>query len=380
MSKIPLNIPNLSGNEAKYLQDCVETNFVSSSGRFVSKLEEMVAQISGCPDIVATSAGTTALHLALVTLGVKPGDLVIVPSLTFIASANAISHAGAQPWIFDIEPENWCLDPAFLKATLEDETALIDGICTHKDTGKPVTAIMPVHPLGIPCDIDPMLAIAQDYNLKTIMDGAAALGALYKGRKIADNNADATAFSFNGNKTFTAGGGGAIAFQNPEHAAHAKHLSTQARSGNGYEHTHIGYNYRMTNIEAALGCAQLEQCEVFLSKKRKIQATYAENLTDLQPFPAPPWGESACWFSGFVCEVGQGQAYLDGLDEAGIESRAFWTPLYLQKPYANCPKTSQDNAEDIWARIIMLPSSTGISDTELETVIKVVQDIRGRLS
>jgi len=202
---IPLCVPNISGNEAKYLAECVSSTFVSTIGPFVARFETMVAEAAGTVGAVATSAGTTALHAALHAVGVRRDDLVICPSLTFIASANAISHAGATPWLFDVDPVSWTLDPQLLANELLNRTERRDGELFHTGTGRRVSAIVPVFTLGIPADMDPILATAREYGLKVVVDGAAALGAFYKGKPSGALGADLTMYSFNGNKTTTAG-------------------------------------------------------------------------------------------------------------------------------------------------------------------------------
>jgi hypothetical protein len=256
---IPLAVPNLAGNEARYLQDCVATNFVSSVGPFVRRFEEMVAAATGAADAVAVSSGTVGLHLALVTAGVGRDDLVILPALTFIASANAIAHCGATPWLLDVSAESWTLDPAALDRTLAAETERRGGRLLHRASGRRVAAVMPVHTLGHPADMDAIAAIAAHHRLAVIADGAAALGATYKGRRPAELGAALTVLSFNGNKTVTAGGGGAVIGTDAGLLGIARHLSTTARVGEAYEHDRVGYNYRMTSLQAAVGCAQMEQ-------------------------------------------------------------------------------------------------------------------------
>lgn len=377
---IPLAEPNLAGNEARYLMDCVESNFVSSIGPYVDRFEQMVARESGSEGAVATASGTAGLHLSLVALGVQPGDLVVLPSMTFIASANAIAHCGAAPWLLDVNLESWTLDPALLRDTLRAETERKGNVLIHRSTQRRVAAIMPVHALGMPADMDPIVETAREYGLPVVADGAAALGATYRGRPIGQTGADLTVFSFNGNKTVTAGGGGAVAGEDMTLLSLAKHLSTTARRGPDYHHDRIGYNYRMTNLQAAVGCAQLEQLDTFVAAKRRVAACYDEALSDLSgvgSFPDPDWADSACWISGAVLEtppcppVGQVCA---ALGERGINASPFWKPMHLQPPYADAPRTEMSACESFWERVMALPCSTNLKDEDRDRVIVALRE------
>ena len=377
---IPLAIPNLSGNEARYLQECVESTFVSSVGPFVDRLEDMVAVASGAPGAVATASGTAGLHAALLGLGVAPGDLVVMPSYTFIASANAIAHCGAEPWLMDIDRESWTLDADLLERSLEHETERSNGTLVHRSSGRRVAAILSVYTLGMPADMDKIAATAKRYDLPVVADGAAALGATYKGRPVGDLGADLTVFSFNGNKTVTAGGGGAVVGHDMHVLDRVRHLTTTARVGNDYDHDCIGYNYRMTNLQAAVGCAQLEQLEAFVAAKRRIAARYNEALSPIDGvtlFPSPDWAQSACWFSGVIVQsplpnVGE---LIDGLKQSGIAARKFWKPMHLQKPYRNVPATAMTVSDDIWPNVLTLPCSTHLADQDQDRVIEAFVSI-----
>jgi len=374
---IPLAIPNLSGNEARYLQECVETEFVSTVGPFVEKLEQMVAECSGNKGAVATSAGTTGLHLALISVGVKPDDLVIMPTLTFIASANAISQCCAEPWLFDVSRESWTLDPQLLRETLKKEAYKTDSGVFNKITGKRIGAVLPVYTLGQPADMDPIVEIAHEWGLPVVADAAAALGARYHDRPVGQFGADLNVYSFNGNKTVTSGGGGAISGDDETLLTLAKHLSTTARLGPGYHHDQVGFNYRMTNIEAAVGCAQLEQLEKFVTAKRSIANRYDRELVNLQSiahFPNPDWADSACWLSGVLLDSSETtQDLMKNLNENGVDARPFWKPIHLQPPYKSCLRTSMAICEDIWDRVLTLPCSTNLTNEEQTKVIDLVQ-------
>ncbi|MEP9370669.1 aminotransferase class I/II-fold pyridoxal phosphate-dependent enzyme [Mesorhizobium sp. KR1-2] len=376
---IPLCVPNISGNEAKYLAECVETSFVSSIGPFVTRFEDMVAAAAGTRGAVATSAGTTALHAALIAVGVRPGDLVICPSLTFIASANAISHCGATPWLFDVDAESWTLDPKLLARELAESTSLRGGERIHTHTGRRVSSVVPVFTLGIPADMDALTAVAREAGLAVVVDGAAALGATYKGKRSGDLGADLTMYSFNGNKTATAGGGGAVAGNDAGLLAHFRHLTTTARTSPDYDHDIVGFNYRMTNLQAAVGCAQMERLDDFVTAKRRIAARYNEALGRIDgfgAFPEPAHTESAAWFSGFAFQTRDGDrrsAALRGhLRAQGIDARPFWKPMHRQAPYRDAPRTEMAVTDALWSCIVTLPCSTHLTEADQTKVIGTV--------
>jgi dTDP-4-amino-4,6-dideoxygalactose transaminase len=372
---IPLAIPNLAGNEGKYLQECVTTNFVSTVGPFVTRFEHDVASASGAKHAVATSSGTTGLHAALVALGVKRDDLVVIPSFTFIATANAVSHAGATPWLFDITSDSWTLDSKQLAAELAISTSRDNqGNLIHRVSGRRVGAIIAVYTFGTPADMDALRVVADEYSLPLVADAAAALGALYKKRPIADLGADLTVFSFNGNKTVTAGGGGVVAGNDETLVARVRHLTTTARVGSNYDHDVVGFNYRMTNLQAAVGCAQMELLDSFVAAKRRIRHLYNDAFDSFaQPFPEPSWGESACWFSGFVTDAATATRVRAELQSAGVDARPTWKPMHLQAPYVDSPRAALDVSDSVWDSIVTLPCSTGITDEELANVVSAVK-------
>lgn len=376
---IPLAIPNLTGREAHYLQECITSTFVSSVGPFVTRFEEMVAHACGMDQAVAVSAGTTGLHAALTAVGVGRDDLVILPAYTFIASANAIAHCGAMPWLLDVEPESWTLDPALLKSCLVMETERKARGVIHRASGRRVAAIMPVYTLGNTAPMEEITTLARAHGLPVVADAAAALGATRQGRSLGELGADLTVFSFNGNKTVTTGGGGAVAGAKGETLALVRHLTTTARRGEEYDHDRVGFNYRMTNVQAALGCAQLERLETFVARKREIRAAYDAALAHvpgLSPFPQPPEAESACWFSGTVVNAAPDPSFMrtlrNRLRDDGIEARAFWKPMHLQEPYREAPRTPLPVTEAFWWRVLTLPCSTGLSEEDQKTVIQGV--------
>lgn len=373
---IPLAIPNLAGNERAYLNECIDSTFVSTVGPFVNQFEKMVGAAAGYAHTVATSAGTTGLHAALIAVGVRPSDLVIIPGMSFIATANAVAHAHAQPWILDIDSKNWTLDPLHLEKALREETERDDcGVLRHKVLGQRIAAILPVYTLGMPADMDSIVALAREFQLPIVADGAAALGAVYKGRCLGDLGADLTIFSFNGNKTVTAGGGGAVCGNDEDLIKLVRHLTTTARVGADYDHDMVGFNYRMTNIQAAVGCAQMELLSRFIARKREINAFYNKCFSALHtilPFPVSDFAESACWFAGFTLKEGDSAELRARLLDNGIDARPFWKPIHFQPPFADSPRGDLSISESIWQRIVTLPCSTGISNADLEKVAAVV--------
>lgn len=371
---IPLAIPELSGNERKYLNECIDSTYVSSVGPFVDRLESMIAEVSGAKYGVAVSSGTTGLHMALTAYGVGRDDIVIIPSFTFIATANAVSHCGATPWLMDVKADSWCIDAEQIEDELKHKTEVKDGMVIHRSSGRRVVAIMPVYTLGNISDMDMISSIAEKYSLPVIVDAAAAIGAEYKNRKCG-KLADCTVFSFNGNKTVTSGGGGAVVGNDEQMMKKIKHLSTTARVSAEYDFDMVGFNYRMTNIQAAVGCAQLERVESLVQKKRWIRERYKELLDGIEGisfFPEPVDCKSSCWFSGVIVEDADHEklkSICSKLEDQGIEARTFWKPIHMQKPYENALKAdSLETTDALWSKILTLPCSTNITEDEIETV------------
>lgn len=402
---IPLAIPNLSGNERKYLNNCIDTTFVSSVGEYVTKLEEMSAQLSGAAYGVATSSGTTALDMALIAAGVGRDDLVIIPSYTFIATANAVAHCGAIPWLMDISTDDWCMDIDLLehelatkterrrvRSTTEDSepggarsTSAEPDALIHIESGRRIAAIMPVYVHGNIPDMHRLKDIARSYDLPLIADAACAIGARL-GTEDIGGLADMSAVSFNGNKTVTAGGGGVVISNDKAFIDRIRHLTTTARVWPDYDFDEVGYNYRMTNIQAAVGVAQLERLSDFIRSKQKVRSFYATELSDLGKkgitfFPSKEG--CSCWFSGIILPEGTGleisKKVCAGLKEKDIDSRTFWKPVHLQTPYAEVPRSDMTKSEGLWQRIITLPSSTNITDVELDTVAQAVRTVVNEL-
>ena len=378
---IPLAVPNLTGREKEYLNNCIDTTYVSSVGEYVTRLEKMTADEAENNYAVATSSGTTGLHVTLLASGVKAEELVIVPAFTFIASANAVAHCGAIPWIMDIRDMDWCLDPDLVRSELEQNCVIREGKLIHKADGRRVAAIMPVYTLGNIPNMQKFQAMAKEYGIPLIVDAACAIGALYNGEPFG-KLADVSVISFNGNKTITSGGGGMVVGNDKELIDRIRHLTTTARVGIEYDFDMVGYNYRMTNIQAAVGCAQMERLEEFVKRKREIRHFYAsafECLVDMgiSLFRETPGG--SCWLSGLVLPKGKTlddvRRITGRLREKGIESRAFWKPVHLQKPFKSVPCILKGVAEDLWGRIVTLPCSTNITNAELEYVAGSMKEV-----
>lgn len=377
---IPLAVPNLTGREKEYLDNCIDTTYVSSVGEYVTRLEKMAAEAAGSRFAVATSSGTTGLHAMLTTIGVKPGEMVIIPSFTFIASANAVAHCGAIPWPMDINIDDWCMDAELVRAELEKDCTVQGGSVIHKETGRRVAAVMPVYTLGNIPDMEAFRSIAVEYHLSLVADAACAIGATYHGGNFGCL-ADASVISFNGNKTITCGGGGMVVGNDEKLMERIRHLTTTARVGSEYNFDMVGFNYRMTNIQAAVGCAQMEHLNNFVNRKREIRRFYASALEDLKDAGIsffPETAGSSCWFSGIVLQKDKSledvRRLSDKLRERGIESRTFWKPVHLQEPYRDAPHALTGVAESLWDRIVTLPCSTGITDEELEYVATTVKE------
>ena len=378
---ILLATPNISGREGEYLQDCIASTFVSTVGPFVTRFENMVAESAGASHGVATSAGTTGLHAAFVAAGVEAGDLVIAPAMTFVATCNAIAHTGAIPWLMDISGDSWTLNPALVVDSLARETHREGDRVVHTPSGRRVAAIAPVYTLGTPADMDTLVATAREYGLPVVADAAAALGASYKGRATGNLGADLTMYSFNGNKTVTAGGGGAIVGNDEVLMKRLRHLTTTARVGADYDHDVVGFNYRMTNLQAAVGCAQMERLDEFTEAKRGIAKRYDDELGGLPgvgTFPRPEWAESACWFSGIVlddCDSDRSASLRASLREKDIDARPFWKPMHMQAPFRDAPCSAMIVTEALWTRVLTLPCSTHLTEDEQGRVIAAVRAV-----
>lgn len=377
---IPLSIPHLGGNEWQYVKECLDTGWISSAGEYVNRFEQDVARFAGAQFGVACMNGTAGLHIAQVLLGIGAGDHVLAPSITFIATLNAIAYSGAEPILVDVESGSWQMDLNLLESWLEENTTAseIEGkiFCVSKLTNKPIKAIMPVHVLGNMGNIDQLLSIADKYHLAIIEDSTEALGSYYKG-KHAGSFGHIGVFSFNGNKIISTGGGGVIVTNDEALAKRAKHLTTQAKvSAMEYIHDEIGYNYRLVNVLAAIGVAQMEQFPDLLERKRNMDAYYREKLAgvgDIQFQEVSEDVEANCWL--FTFKTSRMRALLTYLNDNGIQSRPFWMPMnqldmFKDKLYIQ----NNDQSAEIYNTCISIPSSAGITREEQDQVISAIQE------
>ncbi|MCX6319780.1 MAG: LegC family aminotransferase [Bacteroidetes bacterium] len=372
---IPLSVPNIAGNEWKYVKDCLDTGWISSVGSYVTQFEEMVAAFAGAKYGVAAVNGTAALHIALLLSGVKQGDYVILPNLTFVASANSIKYLNAEPLLIDADPSLWQMDLDLLEQFLEDETDIKNGDLIYIKDGRRIGAIMPVHILGNMCDMDRFLSIVQKYPLPIVEDATEALGTTYKG-KSAGTFSPLAAFSFNGNKIISTGGGGVIVTDDEALAKHAKHLTTTAKaSADEYYHDEVGYNYRLVNVLAAIGVGQMELLPSFIARKKECVAYYKKELTgvgDIRFQQELPDVHTNGWL--FTIQTDKQQQLLDHLNANKILSRRFWMPMNKLPMYKDCVYIQQkDNSDYIYNTCLSIPSSTSITDEELAIVVQEIK-------
>lgn len=358
---IPLHAPTFSGHERDYVVDTIESTFVSSVGAFVDRFERDMAAYAGSPRAIATVNGTAALHAALLLAGVKPGDLVVTQPLTFVATCNAIAYCGAEPVFVDVDRHTLGLSPKALEEWLDRYAHLdVDGSCRLKEGGKVLRACLPMHTFGHPVELDHLVTVCERWGLVLVEDAAESLGSLYKGRHTGTFGRLGT-LSFNGNKIITTGGGGMI-LADEELGVRAKHLTTTAKKPHPYEYVHdeVGYNYRLPNLNAALGCAQLEQLESFVSSKRALAARYAQLLegSELQFFHEPEGCRSNYWLNAVICESHEHRdALLKATNDRGVMTRPIWQLMNHLPLYANCLRGDLTNAEWLEARVVNLPSS-----------------------
>lgn len=374
---IPLSVPNFEGNEEKYVNDAVKSTWVSTGGGYVSKFEETLAQYVKMPQAVATASGTAALHLSLVVAGVGCGDEVIATTLTFIAAVNPIRYVGAQPVFVDCD-DYLCMDPKSVRSFLESSCEIRDGKTYNKTTGAHVKAIMPVHVFGNICNMEAIMDIAAEYNLIVVEDATEALGSYCReGRyagKFAGTIGDFGCYSFNGNKIITTGGGGMLVSNNPEWAKRAKHLSTQAKADEvRFYHDEIGYNYRMTNLQAALGVAQMECLEKFITVKERNYDFYKAALHGKNGLEILPFREDIRankWFySVLLKDCGKStDDILSGMSEAKIQTRPIWALIADLPPYRDCQRTDLSKAQYYFKRVMNIPCTTNLTLEDAQVV------------
>lgn len=364
-----LHEPVFSGNEKKYLADCIDSGFVSSVGSFVSAFEESVRDFVGAKYAIAVVNGTAALHLALIAAGVRPGDEVIVPALSFVATANAVSHAGAIAHFVDANEATWGIDPVALRAHLDDVGQMKGSQLHNKETGRPITAVVPMHVLGHPVAIDVLLEVADEFGLVVIEDAAESLGS-FVGDRHTGLFGRLGVFSFNGNKTITTGGGGVVVTNDEALATRLKHLSTTARVPHHYEFDHdmVGYNYRMPNINAALGLAQMEQLPGLIDGQRSLFDLYTKSFADNafgQVRREPQGATSNYWLQAIVLRdemKASKDELIKNCVDAGISVRPLWKPLNTLDPYSSHPSAATPVTNDLYHRVICLPSSAFLAD------------------
>jgi len=370
---IALSTPNLSGNERAYVLDCVDSAWISSVGKYVERFEKDFASYVGAPGAVAASSGTAALHLALIASGVKAGDAVFVPSLTFIAPVNAVVYMNATPVFVDSDESSLGISPESLRAFIKESCSFDGGTLRLKGTGQRVSAMVPVHLMGWACQMDELLEIAAEFKLLVVEDAAEGIGCLYKGRHVGTFG-KAGCFSFNGNKTLTTGGGGmAVSAEGPL-LKRMKHLSTQAKSDESlFEHDETGYNYRMTNVLAALGVAQLEHLDEMLEAKRKVHSIYEERFAGLEKLKllTPPEScRSAFWMAILKTPSKESRELcVKRYAENGIQARPFWALNSSHPMYQSCPKAPLPRASELQANCVCMPCSSKMDAEQIERAV-----------
>lgn len=381
-------MPNLKGNELKYVTEAITTEWVSTAGPYVEKFEKAVADYVGAPNAVACQSGTAGLHVALRLMGVRPGDAVIVPTLTFIAAVNPVSYLGADPIFMDCD-DSLCLDPIKVREFCETECDFSNGVLTYKRTGQIIKAMVIVHVFGNMADMPELLAIARDFNLKVVEDATEAIGTYYTegpfAGKFAGMMGDIGVFSFNGNKIITTGGGGMIVSNDEELLSRAKHLTTQAKSDQLYfEHDEIGYNYRLTNIQAALGLAQIEQLERFIETKKSNYEKYEELFSQVDGLKLLTFRDGIrpnYWFYALLCLDGSydRDELIEHLSsDHKIQTRPIWGLINEQKPYVDAISHRIEKAIWYHDRVINIPCSSNLTESDVERVVGSVLSERSR--
>ena len=364
---LTLHEPRFNGNEWVYLKECLDSTFVSSVGKFVDRFEADLATFTGAKRAVAVVNGTAALHVALLLAGVKAGDEILLPALTFIATANAVAYCQATPHFVDSEEHSLGMDAVALRDYLSSTTEIRSSQCINRNTGRVIRAMVPMHTFGHPVDIDALLAIARDFHLQLIEDAAESLGSTVGGRHTGTFGLMGT-LSFNGNKTITTGGGGAILTNDVELGKRAKHITTTAKLPHrwNFVHDEVGYNYRLPNLNAALGCAQIEQLPGFLADKRRLFEHYRaafKNVEGVSMAAEPAGCSSNYWLQTLLLDatfVTQRDAVLAATNDAGLMTRPIWALMNRLPMYANAPKAPLPVAESLEQRVINIPSSSGL--------------------
>ncbi len=361
---IALHEPEFRGNEWQYVKDCIDTGWVSSVGSYVDRFERDLIGITGAGFAAATANGTAALHTCLILAGVERGDEVLMPALTFIATANAAAYLGAVPHFVDSEDRSLGVDADRLEAHLREVAQVGTDGCVNRHTGARIRALVAMHVFGHPCDIDALAEVAARWKLVFIEDAAESIGSTYRGRPAGSFGALA-ALSFNGNKVITTGGGGAVLTSDPDLGRRAKHLTTTARTPHRWSflHDEVGYNYRLPNLNAALGCAQLERLPDMIARKRQLAARYRETFSDVGAarfLTEPAETSSNYWLNAIVLDDAHSarrDELLAGLNDAGYMARPVWTLMHRLPMYASAPRADLSVAERLERTVINLPSS-----------------------
>lgn len=359
---VPLAVPVFIGNEKKYLNECIDTTFVSSVGKFVDRFEDDIAKYTGCKRAVVVVSGTNALHMSLMLAGVERDDEVLTQALTFIATCNALSYIGAHPVFIDVDRDTMGLSPVAVREWLTKNAEIKDGQCYNKRTGRRVRACVPMHTFGHPVHLDELVEVLNEYNIPLVEDAAESIGSLYKG-KHTGTFGKIGALSFNGNKTITTGGGGMMLFNDEELGAFAKHLTTQAKIPHRWEfrHDHIGYNYRMPNINAALGCAQLEHIEEYVASKRETAKAYEEffkDIPDIEFFVEPKDTRSNYWLNVVILKDKEAQqSFLQYTNDNGVMTRPIWELMNRLPMFEKCENDGLKNTIWFADRVVNIPSS-----------------------
>ncbi|VVB88544.1 UDP-4-amino-4-deoxy-L-arabinose--oxoglutarate aminotransferase [uncultured archaeon] len=374
---IPLSEPEISGNEWKYIKDCLDTRWVSSVGSYVNKFEKMVADYIGTKYAVAVVNGTSALHLSLMACGVKPDDEVIVPALTFIAPVNVVSYCGAHPVFMDCDRGNLCIDVHKVTDFIVNECKRrSDGYTYNKKTNRRIKAIIPVHIFGHPTDMEALLEICGKNNIDIIEDATESIGSEHKG-KMTGSFGQTGCFSFNGNKIITTGGGGMVVTDNKELDGKIRHLSTQAKKDPfEYDHDEIGYNYRLTNIQAAMGVAQMERLNEFIGVKRRNASLYKKLLKDVDDVEflwEKNWAKSNFWFYTLRVPKGDKKPLMRFLLEKSIQVRPIWKLIHTLTMYKGCQAYAIENAVEAYETCINLPCSVNLKEKEINFVVENIK-------
>lgn len=376
LENIPLSVPVLAGNEWAYLKDCLDTGFVSSVGSYVDRFEKMVCDYTGASFAVACVNGTSALHVSLLLAGVLPGDEVVVPTITFIATVNAVRYCGAEPVFMDCDPDSLGLDLAKLQDFFETHTEQRDNGYYNLLTGRRIAAVIPVHVFGQPVAMDVLLELGRKFALAVVEDAAEALGSTFQGKQ-AGTFGLLGCYSFNGNKIITCGGGGMIVTNDYSLAVRCRHLTTQAKvAGNEYDHDCVGYNYRLTNIQAALGVAQLERLDSVLVAKRAIAKLYQERLAEVHGVhfvreTGPV--RSNNWLVAITVEPEKRAVVLEGMAARGIQVRGIWKPIHTLPMFRNAQAFRIETAPKIYRSLINLPSSANLCESDVLRVCEALE-------